>query len=201
VSNEIEWQAGQTVTLSGFATATSGRNITKQRIYRLQSSIATGADLFFIAERNDTASNYVDSSAVDDFSEVLPSRDWNHPPDTLEGLVSLPNGMMAAFVGKDLYFCEPYRPHAWPQKYVLTIDYNIVALGAYGTTIVVMTEGTSLHRGRHGPGTDATGAHGDQRAVHQRARRGRSGLRSGLSDDGWSCALRQTASCRSRPKG
>lgn len=141
VSNEIEWQAGQTVTLSGFATATSGRNITKQRIYRLQSSIATGADLFFIAERNDTASNYVDSSAVDDFSEVLPSRDWNHPPDTLEGLVSLPNGMMAAFVGKDLYFCEPYRPHAWPEKYVLTLDYNIVALGAYGTTIVVMTEG------------------------------------------------------------
>jgi hypothetical protein len=141
VSNDIEWQPGQTVTLSGFATATSGRNITKQRIYRLQSSIATGADLFFIAERSDTASNYVDSVASDDFSEVLPSSDWNQPPDTLKGLVSLPNGMMAAFVGKDLYFCEPYRPHAWPQKYVLTMDYNIVALGAYGTTIVVMTDG------------------------------------------------------------
>lgn len=141
ISNEIDWQDGITVTLSGFATAPIGRNITKQRIYRLQSSVAAGTDLFLIAERTDTASNYVDTVGVDDFSEPLPSKDWNAPPDELEGLTALTNGMMAAFVGKDLYFCEPWQPHAWPEKYILTMDYPIVALGAYGTTLVVMTEG------------------------------------------------------------
>lgn len=141
ISNEVDWQSGNTVTLSGFAAPPAGRNITLQRIYRLQSSIASGADLFFIAERAASAANYVDSIAVDDFAEVLPSRDWNTPPDDLKGLIALPSGMMAGFVGKDLYFCEPYRPHAWPEKYVLTMDYEIVALGAFGSAIAVMTKG------------------------------------------------------------
>ena len=143
VSNEVNWQPGNTVTLSGFATTPTGRNITKQRIYRSQSSVSAGTDLFLIAERTASTSNYVDSIPVDDFAEVLPSRDWNPPPDTLEGLISLPNGMMAAFVAatKEICFCEPFRPHAWPEKYRITIDWTPVALGAYGTTLVVMTQG------------------------------------------------------------
>ncbi len=141
VSNEVDWQAGNTITLSGFAAPPSGRNITKQRIYQLQNSIATGADLFLIEERAASTSNYVYTTPFEDFAEVLPSRDWNQPPDDLEGLIALPNGMMAGFVGKDLYFCEPYRPHAWPEKYVRTMDFEIVALGAYGSTIVVATTG------------------------------------------------------------
>lgn len=141
ISNEIDWQPGNTVTLSGFRTPPAGRNITKQRIYRSQSSVLSGTDLFLIAERAASNANYVDSIPVDDFAEALPSRDWNPPPDNLQGLISFTNGMMAAFVGKDLYFCEPYRPHAWPEIYVLTLDYPIVALGAFGTTLVVMTTG------------------------------------------------------------
>ena len=142
ISNAVQWKAGNSVTLSGFAAPPAGRNITKQRIYRSQSSVSAGTDLFFIAERAASATDYTDTIAVDDFGEVLPSREWNAPPDNLTGLISLPNGMMAAFVGKDLYFCEPYRPHAWPEVYVLTMDYPIVALGAYGTTLVVTTTGT-----------------------------------------------------------
>lgn len=140
-SNEINWQAGKTVTLSGFAATPSGRAITKQRIYRSQPSTAAGTDFYLIAERDASTGNFTDTVAIDDFAEVLPSRDWNAPPAGLTGLTSLPNGMMAGFVGKDLYFCEPYRPHAWPEKYVLTMDYEIVALGAYGSTIAVMTTG------------------------------------------------------------
>lgn len=140
-SNEIDWKPGNTVTLSGFASPPTGRGITKQRIYRSQSSLSSGADFYFIAERTASNANFTDTVAVDDFAEVLPSREWNPPPDNLSGLISLQNGMMAGFVGKDLYFCEPYRPHAWPEKYVLTLDYPIVALGAFGTNVVAMTTG------------------------------------------------------------
>lgn len=140
ISNLANWQAGQTRTLSGIQDAPAGRNIAKQRFYRSQSA-ASGTDLFFIAERAASADDFIDTIPLSDLGEVLPSREWNPPPDGLQGLISLPNGMMAGFVGKDMYFCEPYRPHAWPESYVLTMDYPIVALGAFGTTVVVATAG------------------------------------------------------------
>lgn len=139
VSSAIDWQSGQTVTLSGFVVPTGSR-VTKQRIYRSQTSLS-GTDLYFIAERAATASNFVDNVPLSEQNEPLPSLEWSAPPGDLTGLIALPNGMMAAFRGKELWFCEPWRPHAWPEKYVLTMDYNIVALGAYGTTIVVATDG------------------------------------------------------------
>lgn len=141
VSNEVDWQAGQTLTLSGFAATPTGRAITKQRIYRSQSSNQSGTDLFFIAERNASTSDFVDTYAADQFGEVLPSKDWNQPPADLTGLIAMPNGMMVGFSGKELCFCEPYRPHAWPEKYRLTASFPIVALSSYGTTVVAGTQG------------------------------------------------------------
>lgn len=141
ISADINWQAGQTVTLSGFQAAPVGRAITKQRIYRSQSSNQAGTDLFFLEERAASTSNFVDTYAPDAFGEVLPSRDYNQPPDDLTGLVALPNGMMAGFSGKQLCFCEPFQPHAWPEKYRLTTAFPIVGLGSYGTTVVAGTTG------------------------------------------------------------
>lgn len=140
VSNEVAYQSGHTVTLSGIAAPPSGRNITKQRFYRTQTG-QVGTDFYFIAERNASSSDFVDTAAIDAFAEPLPSKSWNVPPDTLQGLIALPNGIMAAFSGKRLYFSEPYRPHAWPESYVLTTDVPIVALAAMNTTIWVLTEG------------------------------------------------------------
>lgn len=141
ISGEIDWQIGQDVTLSGFQAAPAGRNITKQRIYRSQTGLSGGTGLFFIAERAAATTDFVDDLAPSAIQEPLPSTLWNAPPDDLEGLIALPNGMMAAYVGKDLYFCEPYRPHAWPENYVLTFDFEIMGLGAFGTSLVVTTKG------------------------------------------------------------
>lgn len=140
-SNEVDWAEGTTVTLSGFDNAAPYRGFNRQRIYRLQNSASTGADLYFIAERPASTADFVDTVPVDGIGENLPSRDWTAPLPTMQGLIALPNGMMAAFDGKDLCFCEPYRPHAWPEKYRLRMDYKIVGLGAFLNTIIVMTEG------------------------------------------------------------
>ena len=140
VSNEVYWKPGQTVTLSGFAATPAGRNITKQRIYRSQTS-TTGTQLYFIAERAAATTDFVDNIPSESIQEPLPSLEWNAPPDDLTGLVSGPNGMMAAFRGKEVYFCEPYRPHAWPEKYVLTTDYTVVGLAWFGSSLAIMTSG------------------------------------------------------------
>jgi hypothetical protein len=142
-SAEIDWQDGQTVTLSGIEAAPGGRNITRQRFYRSQSG-SVGTDLYFIAERAESGSDFVDNVAPDAFAEPLPSRYYHAPPDDLEGLIALPNGMMAAFRpgdAKQLYFCEPYQPHAWPEPYVLTTEEPIIALAAAGSLVWVLTEG------------------------------------------------------------
>lgn len=141
-SNDVIFQPGDEITLSGIEDAPEDpdRNITLQRFYRSQTG-TVGTDFYFIGERAVGDGDFVDDIAVDQFAEPLPSRLWTAPPDDLEGLIPLPNGMMAGFVGKELYFSEPYRPHAWPEIYVLTTDIPIIALGAMGTTMVVMTEG------------------------------------------------------------
>lgn len=144
---------GNTVTLSGFPATPAGRAITLQRIYRSQTGTSGGTSLFFIAERAASASNYVDTFAPEDFVEPLPSLNWTPPPDDLAGLVSMPNGMMAAFAGKRVYFCEPFRPHAWPEQYILTTDYEIVGLAVYGTTLVVGTRGNPYLVGGTSPET------------------------------------------------
>lgn len=141
VSSDIVVSPGNTVTLSGFVAAPAGRNYTKQRIYRSQTGTTGGANLFLIAERNDTAADFVDNVALNNFAEPLPSLDWNPPPAGLKGLVAMPNGIMAGYVGKDIYFCEPYRPHAWPEKYVLSANYDVTGLAVTGTTLVVGTKG------------------------------------------------------------
>jgi hypothetical protein len=141
ISAEVNWQSGQTVTLSGFSSAPGGRAISKQRIYRSQSSSQSGTDLFLIAERAASNSNFSDTYLPNQFGEILPSRDWNPPPDDLKGLIAMPNGMMVGFTGKQLCFCEPFRPHAWPEKYRLTTSYEIVGLGTYASTVVAGTKG------------------------------------------------------------
>lgn len=135
----IDWKPGETITLSGFAAPPAGRQITKQRIYRSQTG-SSGTYLYFIAERAASAANYVDTIAVDAFQEALPSAGWDEPPAGLTGLTVMPNGMMAAFVGRSVYFSEPWRPHVWPQKYIMNCDSEVVALGSIGNVLVVMTK-------------------------------------------------------------
>lgn len=139
LSSALLWSPGIPVTLKGFSIPPADRKVTLMRIYRSQTSSTGTTDLFFIAERPAGVGDFVDDNLP--LVEPIPSTDWNAPPNGMKGITTLPNGMMAAFAGRKLYFCEPYRPHAWPEKYVLTVDYDIVGLGAFGSSVAVMTSG------------------------------------------------------------
>jgi hypothetical protein len=81
--------------------------------------------------------NATDTQAVG--GVILPSSTWFGPPLGLQGLTSI-GRFMAGFVGKDLHFCEPDYPHAYPPEYSFPIDFPIVALGSVGNALVVGTE-------------------------------------------------------------
>lgn len=138
----IDVQAGQTVTLSSIPTAPVGSyNVTAKRIYRSVLG-SNSAEYLFVKEIPVATTSTTDALSATSLGESLPSLGWIAPPTGLKGLVSLPNGVIAGFVGRDLYLCDPFHPHAWPLKYVLTADYPIVGLGVADTTLVVLTTGT-----------------------------------------------------------
>ena len=138
----------QDVTLGNFLLQATGYLATHVRVYR-----STAGLFLFVKEVE--ISDAISNGTVDDIdsellNEELPSLTWLHPPDTLAGLINLPNGVMSGFSGRDIYFCEPYVPHAWPDIYRQTIDHPVVGLGVMDTTLAVLTKGTPyLIQGSH----------------------------------------------------
>ena len=45
----------------------------------------------------------------------------------------------ASWRQNEVWFCEPYRPHAWPSTYTLATEYPIVGLGVIAQTLIVCT--------------------------------------------------------------
>lgn len=83
---------------------------------------------------------YLDKKANTQLGEACPSIYWDPPVDGLKGLVSLQNGLFAAYKDSTVYVSDWNAPHAWPYEHTVTIDYPIVGLGSFGNTIVVCTE-------------------------------------------------------------
>jgi hypothetical protein len=115
-------------------------NITHRRIYR--SVTGTSLTSFqFVDEVPVTQATYSDTKTSAQVAEVIKTLAYTMPPNDLKGLVEMPNGILAGFVGKEIYFSEAYRPHAWPDIYSVSIEHEIVGLGVYGQSLVVMTKG------------------------------------------------------------
>jgi hypothetical protein len=134
---------------AGYALRTKvGSNYPMIRVYRTNTSV-TGAQFQFVNEFeistgvfNFTTGTFSDAVADADLGEVLPTEKYEGIDGSLEGLIGLSNGVFAGFKGNELFLSEPYQPHAWPDEYVMSFDYDIVGLGHIGTDIVIVTEGT-----------------------------------------------------------
>jgi hypothetical protein len=118
------------------------RNIVQTNLYRTMSSVQGGTVFFLVASFAATCSNFADNVTDDVVADnlILPSTTWFGPPTNLQGMVTMPNGMIAGFKGNEVWFCEPFRPHAWPSGYVMTTDYPIVGLGVSGASVVACTQ-------------------------------------------------------------
>lgn len=143
LSNEVTRSAGMDVTLTGFVAPPVDRNYNRIRIYRSQTGASGVTELYFIKEvvLPVPTPSFIDIVEDNPIQEVIPSLNYNAPPEGLTGIIALPNGMLAGFLGNKLYFSEPYIPHAWPEKYVLTTNFDIVGLGAFGHSIAILTTG------------------------------------------------------------
>lgn len=115
--------------------------ITTKQIFRAVTG-AAGSVFVLVVEIPLAQAEYTD--AFDDSqiagNEVLDSDDFDLPPDDLEGIIALPNGIMAGFRRNQLCFSAQNWPHAWPVAYRLNTDSDIVAIANVDTTVVIATK-------------------------------------------------------------
>lgn len=137
------------------ATST-GWKVNGLRLYRSTSGVyllvAEGAVTQDSSTNNNSTNNmyFTDDYKASQLGEPCPSMTWSTPPERVVGstktyltdIINLPNGNVAGFLDRDVYFCEPYRPYAWPEEYQQTVDYPVVGLGAIDTTLCVLTTGS-----------------------------------------------------------
>lgn len=131
----------QSANLSAIAGAPTGAyNITHVRLYRSNTG-SDGTSFQYLTDLTIGTATYNDLISNDSLGEVIPSTEWYAPPTTMIGLCAMANGIMAGFKGQDICFSEAYLPHAWPVSYRLSVEYPIVGIGAYETSLVIATTG------------------------------------------------------------
>ena len=127
------------------STATGSRTLKYTNIYRSVTALDGTASYYRVAQLPIAQETFLDTAIDASITSnlILPSASWTAPPADLQGVVVMANGILAGFSNtKEIWFCEPYTPHAWPAGYALTVDAPIVALAAVGSSLVVLTEST-----------------------------------------------------------
>ncbi len=113
--------------------------VTKIYIYRSVSGTERTA-LQFVAEVPHGTLSYVDTINDADLpGDLIKTLDYQEPPATLFGLISMANGVMVGFTDYEVCFSEPYQPHSWPEKYKLASVDKIIGGGAFGNRLVICT--------------------------------------------------------------
>lgn len=119
----------------------------------VSTQLGVAGSLFHDIAQNqlDDPPRYLDTvgatfSFVDDFDplallDILTTDEYDMPPPDLAGLIAHNDDVLAGFVGNQVFFSEPARPHAWPVAYARTVEYEIVALVALNGSTLVLTKG------------------------------------------------------------
>lgn len=113
----------------------------RKQIFRTQVGASGDVEYKLVDEIDAATTTYADTKADSALGSTLDSMEWDMPPTNLKCLTALPGGSLVGVAGNELCFSEPNYPHSWPGIYRRTMVYEGVAIGAFGNTIVVATEG------------------------------------------------------------
>lgn len=148
VSEKTTAYASQTITLSALEVPSGAQGFTAKRIYETQGTGAA-ADFFLVAEvaaGATTAAFPANSAATPSTTSTgvgarLETAAFTPPPADLHSLRILPGPVLCGLSGNKLRFSAFRYPYAWPAIYEYPFEFDPVALGVYGNTVVVATKG------------------------------------------------------------
>lgn len=122
------------------AIGTNDRNITHRRIYR-SATTADSTDWYLVAELPVETTSYTDKVRAESLSALLATHNYFPPPETMQGLTALANGVLIGFDGNILCPSEPNLPYAYNPDNQLACEFDIVAIGALPSGAVIATTG------------------------------------------------------------
>ncbi|WP_286965496.1 hypothetical protein [Methylobacterium sp.] len=111
------------------------------RVYRT-STAASGSTVFnFVTDLAVGTGSYVDTvpNTIVSGTTILATTNSDVPPDDMQGIALMPNGIMVGFKDNNLYFSDNFQPWSWPADYTLTVPHDIIGLAVIGNTCVVCT--------------------------------------------------------------
>lgn len=114
------------------------------RVYRTQNS-GTSAEYFYafsipVIGKSGLVSQ-VDDVDAGLLNEPLTSNYYYPPKPSLQGLINVGNGILAAWFGTELWFSDAYKPWSWPPSYVKSFSWPIVGVETQGSGMLVTTLG------------------------------------------------------------
>ena len=133
--------SGQVVTLTNIPTIPAGAyNVVKKRIYRTIGG-TNQSTLRYVGELISATTSFIDNKLSSELGENNPALTYEAPPTDMFGLINFSNGMLAAISGNSILISEPYQYHAWPIAGRYSSINKPVAIGAFGQSLAVLTEG------------------------------------------------------------
>jgi len=122
--------------------APNGEFITDYNLYRLVAQ-TDGSEVYqFVAQiaaNFTTPVTYTDTIQDNELGIPLVTADFVPPPDNMQGIIALPNGIMAGFFANVLCLSAQNYPYAFPVGNQLSTDYPIVAIAPVDTSVLVLT--------------------------------------------------------------
>jgi hypothetical protein len=139
--------------LTGLNTAPAGKYaITLSRVYRTLADSYGTVNFQLVVEQNVATTTYSDTLLDGALGDIIETVDYDTPPSDLTNLISLPNGVMCGISpsAKEVCFCEPYKPWAWPADYRYAVEYTPVSVAGSGNSVLLATQGTPyIFSGNH----------------------------------------------------
>lgn len=146
VSGTLFLKEGQVVNISGLPTvwpvSYSGNYQTAGMVLRIYRTVPTanGTLYYRVGTINLGTTAFTDNIPVNTLSVSLQSTSYDQPPVNMVGIKAIHNNMLIGFYGNTVCFSEPGQPHAWPVIYRVNLDSPIVAIGNFGTSLIVGTD-------------------------------------------------------------
>ena len=112
------------------------------RIYRQATGDQTGASYLYVDEVDYAAGatiEFIDGKLTSELGEANPSLLWQRPPEDMHSLTEMANGFLVGASKNQVCVSEPNLPHAWNSLLRLNLTHDIVGIGAFATTAVVLT--------------------------------------------------------------
>ena len=102
----------------------------------------TGLRAAIMTELDISAREYTDTTSITNLGWAYEGLDTREPPARLQNITAIPStAILTGSVQNKLLFSRNLQPHNWPLSQEMTLDDNIIALGAIGNSVYVATDG------------------------------------------------------------